>query len=157
MATVSAGLIMYRVRSGALEVLLVHPGGPIWANRDAGAWSIPKGEVRTGEDNLVAAKREFEEELGFPPHGEFVLLGTLTQKGGKTVHAWAFEGDCDPAATRSNTFTMEWPPRSGKKQEFPEIDRAEFFDIDEAKRKINPAQVPFLEKLEGALGVSRGK
>lgn len=157
MARISAGLIMYRVRSGTLEVLLVHPGGPIWANRDTGAWSIPKGEVTAGEDNLAAAKREFEEELGFPPSGELISLGTLTQKGGKTVYAWAFKGDCDPASIRSNMFTMEWPPHSGKNQEFPEIDRAGFFGIEEAKRKINPAQVPFLEKLPGAPGVSKGK
>ena len=105
----------------------------------------------------MAAKREFEEELGFPPSGEFVSLGELTQKGGKTVHAWAFKGDCDPASIRSNMFTMEWPPHSGRKQEFPEIDRAGFFSIEEARGKINPAQVPFLEKLAGALGASKRK
>jgi predicted NUDIX family NTP pyrophosphohydrolase len=112
MAKFSAGLVMYRLHSGRLEVLLVHPGGPFWAKKDFGAWSIPKGEVPVGEDPLSAAKREFEEELGFTPHGEFVLLGTITQKAEKAVQVWAFEGNCDPHRVRSNTFIMEWPPRS---------------------------------------------
>jgi predicted NUDIX family NTP pyrophosphohydrolase len=146
----SAGLILYRVRVDQVEVLLVHPGGPIWAKRDMGAWSIPKGEVSHGEDLLTAAKREFEEELGAPvPGGPFLPLGSVTQKGGKTVHAWAAEGDLDIATIRSNTFTIEWPPRSGKWLEFPEVDRAAFFPIAEAKQKINVAQIPLLERLEG--------
>jgi predicted NUDIX family NTP pyrophosphohydrolase len=147
MATVSAGLVMYRRRSGEVEVLLVHPGGPLWAKRDAGAWSIPKGEVNPGDDELSTAKREFNEETGVAPEGEFIPLGSVTQKGGKVVRAWAFEGDCDPAVIKSNTFVMEWPPRSGKKQEFPEVDRARFFTLEEAKDKINPAQVTFLQEL----------
>jgi predicted NUDIX family NTP pyrophosphohydrolase len=151
MAKVSAGLLMYRVRGGRPEVLLVHPGGPIWAKRDAGAWSIPKGEVSPGEDALATAKREFEEETGIPPQGEFIPLGTITQKGGKAVRAWAFEGDCDPRSIKSNTFTMEWPPRSGKKQEFPEVDHAEFFSLAEAKQKINPAQTSLLDALARAV------
>jgi predicted NUDIX family NTP pyrophosphohydrolase len=148
MPKVSAGLLMYRFRDGRLEVLLVHPGGPFWAKKDLGAWSIPKGEVAEGEDPLSTAKREFEEELGFSPRGEFVLLGKIAQKGGKTVQTWAFEGDCDPHNLRSNTFAVEWPPRSGKQQEFPEVDRAAFFRMDEAMQKINPAQVELLIKLE---------
>lgn len=142
---------MYRVRTGRLEVLLVHPGGPLWAKKDLGAWSIPKGEVGPGEDELSTAMREFEEETGVSPQGEFIPLGTITQKSGKAVRAWAFRGDCDPAALKSNTFVMEWPPRSGKKQEFPEVDRAEFFGIEEAKKKINPAQVELLTGLEQTL------
>jgi len=147
MATVSAGLVMYRRRSGEVELLLVHPGGPLWAKKDAGAWSIPKGEVNPGDDELSTAKREFKEETGVAPEGEFIPLGSVTQKGGKVVRAWAFEGDCDPAVIKSNTFVMEWPPRSGKKQEFPEVDRARFFTLEEAKDKINPAQVAFLQEL----------
>ncbi len=148
MAKLSAGLVMCRLGHGQLEVLLVHPGGPFWAKKDLGAWSIPKGEVPAGEDPLSAAKREFEEELGFAPHGEFLALGTVTQKAGKTVEAWAFEGSCDPREIRSNTFRMEWPPRSGKQQEFPEIDRAEFFRLEEATQKVNPAQVELLKRLQ---------
>ncbi len=151
MAKVSAGLLMYRRRSGRLEVLLVHPGGPIWAKRDAGAWSIPKGEVGAGEDELSTARREFEEETSMRPEGECLPLGAVRLKSGKTVRAWAIEGECDPASIRSNTFRMEWPPRSGKQQDFPEVDRAEFFDIQEAKQRINPAQVALLEELERAL------
>lgn len=144
----SAGLLLYRMRNGALEVLLVHPGGPFWARKDAGAWTIPKGEVEAEEDQFDAARREFEEELGFSPDGDFIPLGTIIQKAGKVVHAWALEGDCDPAGIKSNPFTMEWPPRSGKQQEFPEVDRAAFFAIEEAKRKINPAQVELLGRLQ---------
>jgi predicted NUDIX family NTP pyrophosphohydrolase len=139
---------MYRERGGLLEVLLVHPGGPFWAKKDLGAWSLPKGEVGPGEDGLATARREFEEETGIRPSGEIISLGRVTQKGGKTVEAWAFQGDCDPRTFRSNTFAMEWPPRSGKRREFPEVDRAEFFAIEAAKRQINPAQVALLEKLE---------
>lgn len=139
---------MYRVRGGHVEVMLVHPGGPFWMKRDVGAWSLPKGEIDSGEDPLQAARREFEEETGVRPQGEFLPLGDIVQKGGKVVRAWGFQGDCDPTSLRSNTFMMEWPPRSGKKQEFPEIDRAEFFTLAEAKNKINPAQVPLLSVLE---------
>lgn len=148
MAKVSAGLVMYRERPGRVEVLLVHPGGPLWAKKDLGAWSIPKGEVGQGEDEFATARREFEEETGVRPEGEFTDLGTITQRGGKVVRAWAFEGECDPACVRSNNFVMEWPPRSGKQQEFPEIDRAQFFGIDEAKRRINPGQAALLVELE---------
>jgi predicted NUDIX family NTP pyrophosphohydrolase len=144
----SAGLVMHRVREGALEVLLVHPGGPFWANKDSGAWTIPKGEVEREEDQLTAARREFEEELGFSPSGEFIPLGTITQRAGKIVEAWAFEGECDPSRIKSNSFVIEWPPHSGKKQSFPEVDRAAFFGMEEAKRKINPAQVELLSRLQ---------
>lgn len=153
MAKASAGLVMYRVRGAHLEVLLVHPGGPLWAKKDLGAWSIPKGEVSLGDDELSTAKREFEEETGLCPQGEFLPLGTITQKSGKTVRAWAFAGDCDPAALRSNTFSLEWPPHSGIKQEFPEIDRAAFFSLAEAKEKINPAQIGLLEELAQRLSI----
>ncbi len=155
MAKVSAGLLMYRRRGGRVEVLLVHPGGPFWRNKDAGAWSIPKGEVQAGEDLLAAARREFEEELGLRAEGPFTQLNPVKQKGGKVVHAWAFEGDCDPAAIRSNTFTMEWPPRSGRMAEFPEIDRAEFFALAEAIGKVNPAQAGLIDQL-GRLLAERG-
>jgi predicted NUDIX family NTP pyrophosphohydrolase len=151
MPKLSAGLLMYRIRDGRLEVLLAHPGGPFWAKKDQGAWSIPKGEVEPGEDAFSTAKREFEEELGFQPQGEFTELKSIQQKGGKTVQAWAVEGNCDPASMRSNTFLMEWPPRSGKKQEFPEVDRAEFFEISQAKRRINAAQIELLSELEQLL------
>jgi predicted NUDIX family NTP pyrophosphohydrolase len=145
----SAGLLMYRRRrEGGIEVLLVHPGGPFWKNKDDGAWTIPKGEVAEGEDLLATARREFEEETGTAPRGEFVSLGSIKQKGGKIVHAWAVEGEIDTSAIRSNTFTMEWPPRSGKRATFPEIDRGEFFDLETARRKMNPAQGALLERLE---------
>jgi predicted NUDIX family NTP pyrophosphohydrolase len=147
MSKQSAGLLMYRRRAGELEFLLVHPGGPFWKAKDAGAWTIPKGEIEEGEDALAAAKREFEEELGFKLEGEFIELMPIKQKSGKRVQAWAFEGDCDTSQIKSNTFTMEWPPRSGKMSEFPEVDRAAFFDLREAKEKINPAQVALLEEL----------
>lgn len=144
----SAGLLMYRTRGGAVEVLLVHPGGPFFRNKDAGAWSIPKGEIEPGEDRLSAARREFEEETAIQPAGPFLPLSPVRQRGGKTVHTWAFESDCDPTTVKSNTFTMEWPPKSGKQAEFPEIDRAEFFDLDAAREKINPAQSRLLDELE---------
>jgi len=147
----SAGLILYRRREGVLEFLLVHPGGPFWKNKDEGAWSIPKGERQPDEDPLDAAKREFEEEIGFKPAGEFVELTPMTQKGGKTVRAWGFAGDCDPAQVKSNTVTIEWPPRSGKQLTFPEIDRAEFFTLDAARVKINTAQIALLEELDQRL------
>jgi predicted NUDIX family NTP pyrophosphohydrolase len=144
----SAGLLMYRRRFGRCEVLLVHPGGPFWTKKDDGAWSIPKGEVSPGEDLLSAAQREFEEEIGYRPDGRFVPLGTVKQKAGKTVQAWAFEGSCDPATIRSNKFAIEWPPRSGRMVEFPEIDRAEFFELAAARAKVNAAQVEFVSRLE---------
>ncbi len=147
MSKLSAGLVMFRRSGDRLEVLLVHPGGPFWRNKDAGAWTIPKGEYREDEDPLAAALREFEEETGVRPTGPFIKLAPVTQRGGKTVHAWAFEGNCDPAAIRSNTFEMEWPPRSGRTQLFPEVDRAEFSSIDQALKRINPAQASFLNEL----------
>jgi predicted NUDIX family NTP pyrophosphohydrolase len=147
MSRLSAGLLMFRFREGRLEVLLAHPGGPFFKNNDEGAWSIPKGEIDPDEDPLAAARREFREETGVAPSDPFIPLAPVKQKGGKTVHAWAFQGDCDPAALVSNTFTIEWPPKSGRQSEFPEIDRAEFFDLAAAKRKINPAQVSFVEEL----------
>jgi len=158
MAKKSAGLVMYRIRGGALEVLLVHLGGPFWAKKDAGAWFIPKGEIEPGEDELTTAQREFEEETGFTAAGPFVALGSVKHKGGKIVTAWAFEGDCDPAGLQSNTFKMEWPPRSGKQREFPEVDRAAFFTIEAAREKIHPAEFEFFERLRRALGdASRAK
>jgi predicted NUDIX family NTP pyrophosphohydrolase len=138
---------MYRLRGERLEVLLVHPGGPYFASKDEGAWSIPKGVVAKDEAPLEAAAREFEEETGVPPTGPFIELTPVRQRSGKVVHAWAFAGDGDPGAMRSNTFTMEWPPGSGRQQTFPEIDRAGFFGLDEAKREINPAQVALLDEL----------
>jgi predicted NUDIX family NTP pyrophosphohydrolase len=138
-------------RQGTLQVLLVHPGGPFWRNKDEGAWSIPKGEAEPGEDLLAAAQREFEEELGLKPTAHFVKLSPIKQKGGKIVHAWAFEGDCDPTTIKSNTLTMEWSPKSGRRVEFPEVDRAEFFDLEVARKKINPAQAMLIDELEGLL------
>lgn len=152
MAKVSAGLLMYRRTPKGLQVLLVHPGGPLWRKKDLGAWSIPKGEASQGEDLLACAKREFAEELGFEPHGPFVALSPIRQKSGKIVHAWRFEGDCDPLKLRSNTFTMEWPPKSGRHVQFPEVDRAEFFDLATAPQKINPAQAALLDELEASAG-----
>jgi predicted NUDIX family NTP pyrophosphohydrolase len=147
----SAGVLMYRRSARGLEVLLVHPGGPFWRNRDAGAWSIPKGEHDEAEDPLDAAKRELAEETGLRPEGTFLALDPVRQKSGKLVRAWAVEGDCDPRAIRSNTFSMEWPPRSGRTAEFPEVDRAEWFAIEEARRRILPAQSPLLDQLETLL------
>ncbi len=148
MPKASAGLLMYRVRNSELEFLLVHPDGPFWKGKDAGAWTIPKGEIGPDEDPLIAAKREFEEELGFKPQGQFIELTPIRQKGGKTVRAWAFEGDCDPAQIRSNTFTLEWPPRSGRVYAFPEVDQAAFFNLNQASQKMNPAQIGFLTEVE---------
>ena len=148
MARRSAGILLHRGASGAPEVLLVHPGGPFWARRDAGAWSIPKGEYDDGEDPRACALREFEEETGTAlPPGELVELGSVRQKGGKVVSAWAAEGDLDTASIRSNTFTMEWPPRSGQTAEFPEVDRAEWFGVEEARQKLVAAQTEFLDRL----------
>jgi predicted NUDIX family NTP pyrophosphohydrolase len=143
----SAGILLYRQRRGRLEVFLVHPGGPFWAKKDLGAWSLPKGEFEPDEDPLDAARREFTEETGFPIDGEFRVLTPLRQPSGKTIHAWAVEGDCDPAEVRSNTFEMEWPPRSGKRSAFPEVDRADWFALDEARKRIIAGQAPFLDQL----------
>ena len=144
----SAGLLMFRTTKAGLEVLLVHPGGPYFQNKDEGAWTIPKGEVTEGEDLLERARIEFEEELGIAASGEWMELGSVKQKGGKTVHAWAFAGDLeDDFKLASNTFEMEWPPRSGKMQRFPEVDRASFFPVEEARKKINAAQTVFLDRL----------
>jgi predicted NUDIX family NTP pyrophosphohydrolase len=149
---ISAGLLMFRRKGGALEVLLVHPGGPFFAKKDEGAWTIPKGEAHPGENLLARAQIEFEEELGIPPQGNWIDLGSIKQKGGKTVYAWSFEGDLpDSFKLKSNIFEIEWPPRSGKLKEFPEIDRAEFFGEEVARRKINPAQVAFLDRLRAVL------
>ncbi len=143
----SAGILMYRRRGGSLEVFLVHPGGPVWRNKDDGAWQIPKGELATDEEPLLCARREFEEETGFSADGEFAELGTFRQPGGKHVQAWAVEGDCDPAKLVSNEFEMEWPPRSGRRQSFPEVDRGGWFGIDEARGKLLLGQRPVLDRL----------
>ncbi|HEX7058513.1 MAG TPA: NUDIX domain-containing protein [Solirubrobacterales bacterium] len=145
----STGILFFR-KPASPEMLLVHPGGPFWANKDLGAWSIPKGELEEGEDPRDCALREAAEELGTPPTIEreaLIDLGEVRQKGGKQVRAWAAQGDFDPAALRSNVFAMEWPPRSGRKREFPEVDRAEWFGPEEARRKINPAQTAFVDRL----------
>jgi len=144
----SAGLLMYRIREGNPEVFLVHPGGPFFAKKDLGAWSVPKGEYTEDEDALAAAKREFKEETGIEPgEGPFIPLDPIRQKGGKMVAAWAFQGECDPDSIRSNAFTMEWPPRSGKFRTFPEVDRAGWFSIEEAKEKILQSQLGLLDQL----------
>src|SRR5207237_2996177 len=145
---VSAGILLYRRRAGAVEILLAHPGGPFFAKKDEGHWTIPKGEPDDNEDLLAAAKREFEEETGIKPSGEFIELGSITQKGGKEVYGWAFEGTL-PGEFRHtcNTVSLEWPPRSGKFKDFPEVDKVEFFNLDDAKRKIKEAKIPLIEKL----------
>ncbi|HST41289.1 MAG TPA: NUDIX domain-containing protein [Conexibacter sp.] len=145
----SAGILLHRrLDGGEPEVLLVHPGGPFWAKKDAGAWSIPKGEHGDDEDPLTAARREFAEELGLPlPAGEIVPLGEVRQKGGKLVTAWAVAGDLDPARIVSNSFELEWPPRSGRHAEFPEVDRAEWFTLERAREKLLPAQLPLLDRI----------
>ena len=150
----SAGLVLFRQSRGVLEVFLVHPGGPFWAKKNLGSWSIPKGEYVEGEDPLEAARREFEEETGQPIEGEFLPLGEVKQAGGKVVKAWAVEGDIDPSTLRSNTFTMEWPPRSGNSREFPEVDRAEWFTLDAARAKILPGQLRLLEDLASRITTS---
>ena len=153
MAKRSAGILLYRLSNGVPEVLLVHPGGPFWAQRDLGAWSLPKGEYQDGEDARASALREFSEELGSPPAADtLVELGTVRQRGGKVVRAWAAQGEVDPASVRSNTFTMAWPPGTGQMREFPEVDRAAWFGIAEARRRIIPAQAEFLDRLLEALG-----
>lgn len=151
----SAGLLLYRVDVDGPRVLLVHPGGPIWAKRDDGAWSIPKGELEPGEDARLVARREFEEELGSePPHTGWLELGEITQAGGKQVTAFAAAGDLDARAASSNTFVLEWPPRSGRRQQFPEVDRAEWFGLAEARTKLIAAQAPLLDRLLDALGAA---
>jgi predicted NUDIX family NTP pyrophosphohydrolase len=148
----SAGILLYRGRGVLLEVFLVHPGGPFWQKRDDGSWSVPKGEYAAGADPLEAAEREFTEETSFIVEGALVALAPLKQPSGKLVLAWAAEGDVDAAKLRSNTFSMEWPPRSGKQQEFSEVDRGAWFDLQTARRKLLPGQVPFLDELESILG-----
>jgi predicted NUDIX family NTP pyrophosphohydrolase len=149
--TTSAGLLMYRRTSGVLQVLLAHPGGPFWRNKGDGAWTLPKGEYEAPEEALAAARREFAEETGFPAPGPFLPLGEVKQKSGKRVAAWAFSGDCEPGTLCSNSFEMEWPPKSGRRQSFPEIDRVQWFTLAEARIKILPAQRDFLDRLEAAL------
>jgi predicted NUDIX family NTP pyrophosphohydrolase len=151
-SSISAGLLMYRRSEGGLQVFLAHPGGPYFRKKDAGAWTIPKGEPHPGEDLLVAAQREFEEETGLMPAPPFISLQVIRQRGGKLVHAWAFEGDYDVSRLRSNTFSIEWPPRSGKQQEFPEIDRAEYFDLPVARQRIRAEQAALIDELEARLG-----
>jgi predicted NUDIX family NTP pyrophosphohydrolase len=152
----SAGIVVHRGEGSALEVLLVHPGGPLWARRDLGAWSIPKGGYEPGEDSLAAARREFEEELGTaPPGGPAQDLGEVRQKGGKLVQGWAIRGDLDAGSITSNTIDIEWPPRSGKRLEIPEVDRAEWFAVEVAREKINPAQAALLDRLGEILGARR--
>jgi predicted NUDIX family NTP pyrophosphohydrolase len=157
MATIrSAGLLMFRRRAGAVEVLLAHPGGPFWVRRDDAAWTLPKGEIGIDEDPLAAAQREFLEETGFASIPPFLPLGELRQKSGKRITAWAFEGDADPAGLVSNLFEMEWPPRSGRMHPFPEIDRVRWFAPEEARRKLIAGQVPFVDALLRLLGAERG-
>jgi predicted NUDIX family NTP pyrophosphohydrolase len=151
MPRTSAGLLMYRLQNGVIQVLLAHPGGPFFHKKDDGAWTIPKGEPNPGEDLLLAAQREFEEETGLKPRSPFTALKPIQQKGGKIVHAWAFAGDCDPKTIKSNLFTIEWPPKSGMQRQFPEIDRADFFDLDMARRKIRAEQAALLDGLKDML------
>jgi predicted NUDIX family NTP pyrophosphohydrolase len=152
-SAVSAGLLLHRLREGTLEVLLVHPGGPFWARRDDGAWSIPKGELNDGEEPLVAAYREFTEETGTaPPAGDPLPLGEVRLRSRKRVLGWALEGDFDPSTLVSNDFEMEWPPKTGRMQTFPEVDRCGWFTVEEARRKLLPRQVPLLEALVQGLG-----
>lgn len=150
MAKQAAGLLLHRFRSGTLEVLLVHPGGPFWARKDDGAWTLPKGELAAGEEPIDAARREFEEETGATVPGPFASLGTVRLAGGKIVHGFAAAGDLDAAAIVSNTFEIEWPPRSGHRARFPEVDRAGWFALDVAEKKIHSAQLPFLTRLAAA-------
>jgi predicted NUDIX family NTP pyrophosphohydrolase len=152
MAKRSAGILLFRRRGRRLQVFLVHPGGPFWAKKDSGAWSIPKGEYVEGTDPLETARREFEEETGVSPKGQLIPLTELRQPSGKVVKAWALEGDCDPGELRSNVFSMEWPPKSGRVREFPEVDRGDWFAMDVARVKLLKGQVGFLDQLESALG-----
>ncbi|MBI4596037.1 MAG: NUDIX domain-containing protein [Candidatus Tectomicrobia bacterium] len=155
MSKKSAGLLLFREISGELEVLLVHPGGPFWEKKDEGAWSIPKGEIDDAEDPFSAAKREFVEETGAPPGSDsFIALQPVRQPSGKLVYSWALRADFDPATLKSNMFSMEWPPKSGRQQEFPEIDRAEWFTIPLAKQKILKGQVPILDQLQEKLAMA---
>lgn len=147
MFKISAGILLYRRKDNELRVFLIHPGGPFFAKKDEGAWSVPKGEIDEGEGALAAARREFEEETGCKAEGDFIPLSPIKQKNGKTVLAWAVEGGCDADAIRSNTFKLEWPPKSGRLQDFPEVDRAGWFTVDEAKKKINPAQAALVDEL----------
>ncbi|HEX2370244.1 MAG TPA: NUDIX domain-containing protein [Acidimicrobiia bacterium] len=152
----SSGLLVYRVGSGEVEVLLAHPGGPFWQKRDEGAWSVVKGEIADGEDPLSAARREFEEETGLtPPSGPATPLGSITQKAGKVVEVWAVEGVVDPDSVVPGTFRMEWPPRSGRFADFPEVDRVAWFDPNSARNKLNPAQVELLDRLLMHLGYGK--
>jgi predicted NUDIX family NTP pyrophosphohydrolase len=152
----SAGLLMFRHGAGgSLQVLLAHPGGPFWRAKDEGAWTLPKGEYEEPEDALAAAQREFAEETGFPAAPPFIPLGEIVQKSGKRITAWAFAGDCDPAGLRCNSFEMEWPPKSGRRQSYPEIDRVEWLGLQAARAKINPAQRALLDRLDEALSTSR--
>ncbi len=151
MPRISAGFLMYRLKADEVQVLLAHPGGPLFSNKDEGAWTIPKGEPESAEDLLLTAQREFAEETGIKPSGPFIALTPIKQKGGKIVHAWAFQGDCDPGSIKSNTFIMEWPPHAAGSLSF-QIDRAEFFDLVTAKAKIKTAQAEFIKELETILG-----
>jgi predicted NUDIX family NTP pyrophosphohydrolase len=144
----AAGLLLYRIRDGTLQVFLVHPGGPFWAKKDTGAWAIPKGEYEDEEEPLDAARREFHEETGCSAAGDFIPLTPVKQRGGKTVYAWAVEGDCDAENITSNTFSLEWPPRSGKHRDFPEVDRAAWFTLEQAREKIQPSQIALLDEFE---------
>lgn len=148
----SAGILLYRLKNNLLEVLLAHPGGPFWVKKDAGVWTIPKGEFTDDEDALEAAKREFKEETGMDVTGEFVELMPLKQKSGKIIYAWLLLGDLDPSQIKSNTFELEWPPKSGIKKQYPEIDKAAWYNLNDAKEKINPGQVGFIAQLERLLG-----
>jgi predicted NUDIX family NTP pyrophosphohydrolase len=155
-ARISSGILLFRRRDGRLEVLLAHPGGPFFARKDEGHWTIPKGEVDPGEELFAVGRREFEEETGQPlPEGPSTELGSIVQKGGKIVHGWAVEGDLDPSAGASNTFELEWPPGSGRRQAFPEVDRVAWFEPDEARRRIKATQIPFIDRLEAGLDTAR--
>lgn len=150
MAAESAGLLLYRQNAGRIQVFLAHPGGPYWARRDAGAWTIPKGLVEAGEEALVAATREFEEETGIRPHGPYLPLGSVRLRSGKIIHAWAWEGDADASSICSNVVETEWPRGSGRRVRFPEVDRCGWFELEEARRLLNPAQAELLDRLAGA-------
>jgi predicted NUDIX family NTP pyrophosphohydrolase len=153
----AAGILLYRQSPSGLEVLLAHPGGPLWARKDLGAWTIPKGQFGADESALDAAKREFEEEMGSPARGEFVELGSIRQPSGKIVHAFTAECDFDVSRVKSNLFTLEWPPRSGRQGQFPEVDRAAWFSIEEARKRILKGQEPFLDRLLAAVKVTAGE